>query len=815
MSLLSPSRLEALRLIREQLRCTLCGNIFQDPQCLDCKHNFCHDCIILHMRRNHSQCPLCQLPTRPSEVTRNQFLESILAAWNAVEKELECLNGDPLLHATPISVADTDRALYRVAGGVTVEEHASGDKTNTSRGRVANHKWHINTQEIRHELRLEQPYLPQHYGANHASSHAKTSSSDLPDTYGATSTNDNIQVKEEKKTTPVSLDEASAVQVATATDEKEEKSEENDTFLSPPATASSQNGLMATQEVESYLERITKQREALSQWERNRQQNPVNLQEILGGESLKDEDGDLLTQMPLSVSALESPDLLATFQMSSRRQSLHHGEDATEEKEDTEAETRRPAKRRVQLSSPAPLYPRVRTSSPSRKRLRVPSPLNSNRLANGHNKTGARQDGADDDEEDSDFEVPDSQPALMMSDDDHESPSSSEDDNDDSDYEVPDSQPNVEVGYTNSEDEEEEYEMKPAVPVPSTPEKASPQPPDQHCERLRDLFTRGDRNKNRVSDDFRSAITAFQSEEKLRSNDSAKSLAARQLESSGAHRVGSAATAIKGNGVVNSSLSHGLSKPPVHATNGTADSSTNTSRFVFVSSDLTREEAKRVMVACQRFGGKFGQDFDLKRDPVSGTYCTSVTHLITKSAPIVDVEAETNPDELRCKRTAKYMRALAEGTFVMDFSWITASLAAGRWLTEEPFEMIGDIYSDSVGKPREARLRRQQTGRRNHIFSMFCFVLLVSENEFDFQFASVRALVNNFGGTVLQAESFEKLSSKQRARRTPIGVVSKVTSPYDAKAKWQQYQIPIVRITWIFDSVSYLEVLPFDDYYPY
>ncbi|RLN50880.1 hypothetical protein BBJ29_001568 [Phytophthora kernoviae] len=245
------------------------------------------------------------------------------------------------------------------------------------------------------------------------------------------------------------------------------------------------------------------------------------------------------------------------------------------------------------------------------------------------------------------------------------------------------------------------------------------------------------------------------------------------------------------------------------------EDSTNGSKFVFVSSDLTREEAKRVMGACQRFGGKFGQDFDLKRDPALGTFCTSVTHLITKSAPHVDAEAETNPDELRCKRTAKYMRALAEGTFVMDFSWITASLAAGRWLTEEPFEMVGDIYSDSMGKPREARLRRQQTGRRNNIFSMFCFVLLVSEDEFDFQFASVRALVNNFGGTVLQAGSFEKLSSKQRARRTPIGVVSKVTSPYDAKAKWQQYQIPIVRITWIFDSVSYLEVLPFDDYYPY
>jgi len=173
------------------------------------------------------------------------------------------------------------------------------------------------------------------------------------------------------------------------------------------------------------------------------------------------------------------------------------------------------------------------------------------------------------------------------------------------------------------------------------------------------------------------------------------------------------------------------------------------------------------------------------------------------------------PEELRCKRTAKYMRALAEGSFVMDFSWICASLSAGRWLTEEPFEIIGDIYSDAVGKPHEGRMRRVQTGRRNSIFSMFCFVLLVSEKDFGFQFASVRSLVNNFGGTVVQADNFATLTKKQRTRRTPIGVVSKTTSPYDAKAKWHAFQIPIVRITWIFDSVSHLEVLPFDDYYPY
>ncbi|EEY58246.1 uncharacterized protein PITG_00885 [Phytophthora infestans T30-4] len=703
--ILSSPRLEAVRLIREQLSCTL----WWDPQCLDCKHNFCLQCILLHLKRNNSQCPICQLPTRPSEVTRNQFLESILAAWNGVETELEALNGDPTQHATKITVDDTDKALHRAASGSGTTVPSTMDteeEKHKKRGPVGNNKWNIDTQEIRQELRLEQPYLPQNYGSRQGSSAywKKTSSSDLPDDYAGSS---------------------SAM------------------LLSPP-----KNSLMATQEVEIYLDRISKQREALSQWERTYQAKSSDISSLSDLErslhssnsfdellkerrraSQHDEDGDLLTQMtqmPPATSTLESPDLLSSF----RRQHT-----------DSNESERRPAKRRVLLSSPLSLHPRGRISSPSRKRLRMPTLQDDNYQTYGRNIASA-----------------------------------------------------IDLSKAES-DEENEYEMKPAVPLPPSPEHktASPDP--------RALLSR---KKERVSDDFRSAITAFQCEEK--NDDKPKSQAAKRLVTSASH---TAATTRKS--VVRPS-SAGNSKPPVHTSKKPANSDNN---FVFVSSDLAREEVKRVLEATQRLGGKFGHDFDLKRDPVTGRFCTSVTHLVTKAVPPIGASSGTAPDELRCKRTAKYMRALAEGSFVMDFSWVKASLAAGRWLTEDPFEVIGDIYSDAVGKPHEGRIRRVQTGRRNSIFSIFCFVLLVSEKEFDFQFASVKALVNNFGGTVVHAEKFSKDKSKQRSRRTPVGVVSKATLPSDAKAKWQQFQIPIVRITWIFDSVSHLEVLPFDDYYPY
>lgn len=568
--------------------------------------------------------------------------------------------------------------------------------------------------------------------------------------------------------------------------------------------SASQSTLMATQEVENYLERINKQREALSQWERSRSHEHMGLAEILGTQrkesQTQEDDADMLTQMPMSASALESPDLLASFQLSSRRRSLQVEPNDADSDDDRRRRLGSKAKRQVQLSPP-PLYPQ--TPSPSRKRVRVPSPQNKEQLSNGDGKPRASRLVVEISSDDSDDDVPDSQPNASEGDEaiPESVDNSSADKSDDSDFEVPATQPGSRLEEPG--DSEEEYEMKPAVPLPPTPEETAP----RHGEGLRHLFAKSNQ-RNRRSDDFRSAITAFQAQEKHQHE--AKSLAARHLSAS-AHAI-PVGSAIKESAASKPAAPNAPPKPPMHTAKSVRARASD-STFVFVSSDLAREEIKRVMEACQQLGGKFGQDFDLRRDPASGNFYTSVTHLITKAAAPIDVE--TNPNELRCKRTAKYMRALAEGTFVMDFSWVATSLAAGRWLTEEPFEMVGDIYSDSVGKPREARIRRKQTGRRNSIFSMFCFVLLVSESEFDFQFASVRHLVNNFGGRVMHSDEFERLSSKQRARRTPVGMVSKITTPHDAKAKWQRYHIPIVRITWIFDSVSHLEVLPFDDYYPY
>lgn len=137
-------------------RCCASNNIFDDPQCLDCKHNFCRNCIFVHLRKNESKCPTCSIPIFPSEVMRNQFLQSILVAWRVVEQELIHLEAHK--GTLGITVEDTDRALSAGSGShhllptTSFAASSSSSMVDTpSRGPVANNKWNIDTKAILNE----------------------------------------------------------------------------------------------------------------------------------------------------------------------------------------------------------------------------------------------------------------------------------------------------------------------------------------------------------------------------------------------------------------------------------------------------------------------------------------------------------------------------------------------------------------------------------------------------------------------------------------------------------------------------------------
>ena len=61
---------DLLELMRGQLTCPLCLDVFDDPACLPCAHTFCRDCILHSFERKDGKhaCPVCRLPCRKKSI---------------------------------------------------------------------------------------------------------------------------------------------------------------------------------------------------------------------------------------------------------------------------------------------------------------------------------------------------------------------------------------------------------------------------------------------------------------------------------------------------------------------------------------------------------------------------------------------------------------------------------------------------------------------------------------------------------------------------------------------------------------------------
>ena len=79
---------EGLDQLAAEVRCSLCFDIFDDPQSLPCHHSFCLECILGCFRvTNNMHCPLCKAPTWRRQVTPDHKLRAIVAAFRALAPE--------------------------------------------------------------------------------------------------------------------------------------------------------------------------------------------------------------------------------------------------------------------------------------------------------------------------------------------------------------------------------------------------------------------------------------------------------------------------------------------------------------------------------------------------------------------------------------------------------------------------------------------------------------------------------------------------------------------------------------------------------
>ncbi|OQS05157.1 hypothetical protein THRCLA_02670 [Thraustotheca clavata] len=226
-----------------------------------------------------------------------------------------------------------------------------------------------------------------------------------------------------------------------------------------------------------------------------------------------------------------------------------------------------------------------------------------------------------------------------------------------------------------------------------------------------------------------------------------------------------------------------------------------TADYRFVLSDLSFEGKIMVLESIQTLGGaRCGEDFSPSIDPKSRLSMPNVTHVITKANA-----------QKRCVRSTKYLLGLAHQCWIVDVSWVEASLSAGFWVDEEPYEVLGDIYSTATGQPKKYRAMDHV-----HIFKKMRFLQLCPTTSFELNaLTHLPAIIQAFGG-IFEPFVFAQ-TLQEEPDRTTIGIVSKSLSSATCKELWDQYEIPIVRITWLVDSMSHgqQQALPYDDYYPY
>ena len=64
------------------LTCSICQDIFDDPQSLPCMHTFCKGCINEHFRVNkESSCPLCRNPAWKRQLVPNRTLAQMAISF--------------------------------------------------------------------------------------------------------------------------------------------------------------------------------------------------------------------------------------------------------------------------------------------------------------------------------------------------------------------------------------------------------------------------------------------------------------------------------------------------------------------------------------------------------------------------------------------------------------------------------------------------------------------------------------------------------------------------------------------------------------
>lgn len=188
------------------------------------------------------------------------------------------------------------------------------------------------------------------------------------------------------------------------------------------------------------------------------------------------------------------------------------------------------------------------------------------------------------------------------------------------------------------------------------------------------------------------------------------------------------------------------------------------------------------------------------------TWTPCVTHLIAGT------------DEMgAARRTFKYLMATLEGRWILKVDWLSACMAVGRSVAEEPYEVSIDIHG-MIGGPRHAR--GMAIAKMHCLFEGLRFYFL---GEFAAAYkADLQALLTAAGGVIL---SRMPDASEEDSEACNVMIYSKDIYPDMSvchqegmiKARYLQAKsvagvvgAKVAGHTWILDSVAAYELQPFE-----
>ncbi|XP_014363587.2 breast cancer type 1 susceptibility protein homolog [Papilio machaon] len=196
--------------------------------------------------------------------------------------------------------------------------------------------------------------------------------------------------------------------------------------------------------------------------------------------------------------------------------------------------------------------------------------------------------------------------------------------------------------------------------------------------------------------------------------------------------------------------------------------------FCVAGSCLIPKQTIKLRQLCRDKGWRFVEE-----------YTDDVTHLV------IEVDEEN-----KCKRSLKYMRALAAGKWIIGFAWVEKCIQTGTIIPEEGFECL-----DMTGEPGP---RRSRLARRK-LFSDISFYCMPPINMLDHHM--LKEILVSAGGTLVH-----EMSEVRVADGAPGLVLAEPEHTQDSKYEYLAMDLGIVPVhcEWALNCLGHYALAPLE-----